>query len=122
MDASLLMWDIHRSIALDTLPPTRTVVHFHLRGSSDRKSRFWLVLDAGTADICLADPGFDVDLYVEGHVRTMVNYWLGHIEFADAVRSGDLVVTGPRALARDFPKWFTRSYFATVQRPEKELV
>jgi DNA-binding HxlR family transcriptional regulator len=122
MDASLLMWDIHRSIDVDALPPRRVVVHFHLRGSSDRQSRFWLVLDDGTADICLTDPGFDVDLYVEGHVRTMVNYWLGHVEFAEAVRSGDLVVTGPRGLARDFPTWFTRSYFATVQLPEDELV
>lgn len=95
-DASLLMWDIHRSIRADRLPPRRVVVQFHLRGSSDKKSRFWLVLDRGTADICLIDPGFEVDVHVEGHVRTMVDYWMGHVEFADAVACGDLQVDGPR--------------------------
>ena len=112
MDASLLMWDIHRNIVVEKLPPRRVVVHFHLRGSSDKKSRFWLVLDGSTADLCLVDPGYEVDVYVASHMRTMVDYWMGHIEFADAVRADELVITGPRDLARAFPTWFSRSAFA----------
>jgi hypothetical protein len=56
MDASLLMWDVHRNIVADALPPERVVVSFHLRGSSDKKSRFWFVLQDGAADVCLVDP------------------------------------------------------------------
>ncbi len=57
-DASLLMWDIHRNIVTDRLPDGRIVVHFHLAGSSDNKSHFWLVLEPGTADLCIiTDPG-----------------------------------------------------------------
>lgn len=115
-DASLLMWDIHRNIDADRLPAHRVVVHFHLRGSSEKKSRFWLVLDAGTADLCLTDPGYDVDVSVEGHIRTMVDYWLGNIEFADAVRQEALTVQGPTRLVREVPRWFTRSHFASVAR------
>ena len=118
MDASLLMWDIHRNIVVELLPPERVVVCFHLRGSIDTKSRFWLVLQNGAADVCLADPGYDVDITVEGHVRTMVDYWMGRIEFADAVRAGDLVVAGPRRLVRALPTWFGRSLFAPVTLPE----
>ena len=118
MDASLLMWDIHRNIVVDDLPPERVVVFFHLRGSIDKKSRFWLVLQNGAADVCLSDPGYDVDLAVTGHVRTMVDYWMGHIEFADVVRSGDLEVNGPRRLARALPTWFGRSLFAPVELPD----
>ena len=122
MDASLLMWDIHRNIVTALLPPERVVVQFHLRGSIDKKSRFWLVLQNGAADVCLADPGYDVDVAVEGHVRTMVDYWMGHIEFADAVRSGDLDVTGPRRLVRALPTWFGRSLFAPVELPDLATV
>ena len=117
-DASLLMWDIHRNVNPDLLPERRVVVAFHLRGSSDGKSRFWLVLEKpGTVDMCLTDPGHDVDLHVTGHVRTMVEYWMGHTEFADAVRNGELVVAGPPKLARAFPTWFRRSQFAPVPLP-----
>jgi DNA-binding HxlR family transcriptional regulator len=116
-DASLLMWDIHRNIDADRLPDRRVVVHFHLRGSSDKKSRFWLVLEPGAADLCLTDPGHEVDVHVHGHIRTMVDYWLGEVEFADAVRGGDLTVTGPTRLVRALPTWFRRSLFAPVPAP-----
>ena len=120
LDASLLMWDIRRNIDSARLPRRRVVVHFHVRGSSDKKSRFWLVLDPDAVDVCIVDPGYPVDVTVEGHIRTMADYWMGEIEFADAVRSGDLVIEGPRHLSRALPTWFLRSGFADVELPELE--
>lgn len=38
---------------------------------------FWVVLDEGHADLCLTDPGHEIDLHVRGHVRTMIDYWMG---------------------------------------------
>ena len=116
-DASLLMWDIHRNVLTDRLPDGRTVVHFHLAGSSDRKSHFWLMLEPGTADLCITDPGHEVDVTVQGHVRTMVDYWLGYTDFAHAVRQGELTIVGPPRLVRALPTWFRRSLFATVELP-----
>ena len=117
LDASLLMWDIRRSIEVDEFPQPRVVVHFHLSGSIDKKSRFWLVLEPDVVDLCLTDPGFEPDLFVDCHIRTMVDYWMGRIEFVDAIREGDLAVEGPRELTRQLPTWFKRSVFATVERP-----
>lgn len=114
LDASLLMWDIHRNVVEEELPDRRVVVHFHLKGSADGKQRFWLVLESGDVDICLIDPGHEVDVHVECHVRTMVRYWIGDATFDDLVRDGDLQIDGPRALVRRFPKWFLRSAFAEV--------
>lgn len=117
MDASLLMWDVHRSVDVDHVPGRRVVVHFHLRGSSDGKSRFWLVLDRPSVDLCLTDPGFEVDVFVDGHVRTMIDYWMGDLELSQAVRAGDLTLEGPRTLVRSFPTWFNASAFASVEAP-----
>lgn len=116
-DAGLLMWDIRRNIETERLPEGRTVLHFHLSGSRDRKSHFWLVLDAGAADLCLTDPGHEVDLKVEAHVRTMIDYWMGHLDFGDAVRRGDITVKGRPRLARAVSTWFRRSPFAAVELP-----
>jgi len=109
LDAALLMWDIRRSVVTDSVPDRRVVAHFHLTGSTSKKDRFWLVIDDGDVDLCLTDPGFDVDLYVDCHVRVMVSYWLGRTEVTEAVRAGELRLTGDRALVRDFPTWFRRS-------------
>lgn len=116
-DASLLMWDIHRNVDLARIPDRRVVVHFHLSGSSDRKSHFWLVLEPGSADLCLTDPGHDVDVEVAAHMRTMVDYWMGRLRFTAAVRAGDLTVSGPSRLVRELPHWFTQSPFASVPLP-----
>ena len=113
-DASLLMWDVHRNVVVEALPEGRVVVHFHLRGSADKKSHFWLVLDAPAVDLCLTDPGHDVDVEVAGHVATMVDYWMGRVDLLGAVRAGDLVVAGPRALVAGLQTWFSRSAFAPV--------
>lgn len=88
-----------------------------LDGSSDRKSHFWLVLNEGRADLCLTDPGHEIDLHVRGHVRTMIDYWMGRCEFAAAVRRGGLTVSGPSELVRGLPAWFARSDFAPVDLP-----
>jgi DNA-binding HxlR family transcriptional regulator len=108
LDASLLMWDIHRKVVPDTLPPHRVVAEFRLSGASRGKHRYWLVLDAGAADLCLVAPGFDVDLIVEADMRTLVAYWLEKVEIDDAIRSGEIRLTGRRHLVRSFPSWFRR--------------
>lgn len=100
----------------DSLPPTRAVVHFHIDGSTDGRSHFWLVLDGHDVDLCTTDPGYDVDLEVRGHARDLLRYWLGDADLADLIARQELVLTGPTGLLRDFPTWFARSQFADVDR------
>ena len=48
LDPKLLMWDIHRRVNLDALPPERVVVRFDFRGepATMRCPRYWwLVLE-----------------------------------------------------------------------------
>jgi DNA-binding HxlR family transcriptional regulator len=117
LDASYLMWNVRRRVEVDEFPQPRVVVHFHLRGSIDKKSRFWLVLEPGATDLCLTDPGFEPDVFVDCHIRTMVDFWMGRTEFAAAIRSGDITLEGPAPLTRRLPTWFLRSELADVDRP-----
>lgn len=111
LDADLLMWDMRRNVVLDEVPERRVVVEFRLEGTRNGRGQYWLVIDGAdrSADLCLIDHGFEVDLSVEGHIATMVAYWLGQDEINGAVRRGDLVVAGTRSLASAFPSWFRRS-------------
>ena len=118
VDVGLLMWDIQRRIDLGALPAREVVVEMEFRGAPRGKGRFWLQFKADEAELCLTRPARGVDLVVSTTPRTMAAIWLGDTSFADAVRTGEIVLEGPRALARAFPSWLQLSVFAPVARAQ----
>ena len=122
LDPHLLLWDMRRRVDLAGLPGRRVVVAFTFIDLSGPGASWWAVLDrddpSRPVDVCDDDPGFDVDLRVTTTLRALTQVWRGDREWSGAARSGDLVVTGPRALARALPGWFRLSTFAAVPRPE----
>lgn len=113
LDPSLLMWDISRNVDASAFPEkTRTAVQFHLTGVPSKYGRWWIVFENGEADLCIKDPGFEVDLYVTAPMRVAAEVWLGRRTIAEAVRSGDLTLDGPKNHISAFPRWFSLSIFA----------
>jgi DNA-binding HxlR family transcriptional regulator len=123
LDPAFLLWNMRRRIALDNLPTRRVVVRFKFSGVAPtyRGPRvFWLMLERTQVDLCIDDPGFEVDLYVEADLAAMAKVWLGDTPFADALRSGKVRLMGPRHLANAFPSWLMLSHFAGVPRPKNQ--
>ena len=113
LDPSLLMWDIQRRLNSERLPDRRVVVQFDFLGAC-AGSR-WLLLEPGEPSVCWDPPGFDVDLVVRADTLAMHRVWLGHLGFADALRSGLIELNGPRDLVRGFPEWLALSLFAPIR-------
>jgi len=116
LDPSLLMWDIRRGLASDALPDRRTVVRIDFVDVRGPRRRWWLIVGDGSTDLCMTDPGFDVDLSVQATLRSLTRYWLGQLEWR-ALLAGGLELSGPRWAQRAFPRWLGRSAFAEVPRP-----
>jgi DNA-binding HxlR family transcriptional regulator len=116
LDPSLLMWDIRRGVRTEHLPEDRIVVRFDLRDVAGAHGRWWLVVGGGEIDLCLTDPGFEVSLHLRVSQRTLTRYWLGQIDWSQAL-ADDLELVGPRWLQRSIPTWLGRSAFAGVERP-----
>lgn len=115
LDPHLLLWDMRRSIALDAVPPGRVVVRFRfrdLRADAD----WWLVIADGEVDVCDFDPGFPVTVRVDADLRAFTRLWRGDIGWAEALRSGGVVLDGPASLRRTLPTWFLPASYA-VPRP-----
>ena len=122
LDLMLLMWNVRRRIDFPRLPARRTVVRFDFRAFRARCRAFrtcWLILERDGSDVCLKDPGFDVDLVVSADAGAMARVWTGAITFAQAVREAGIRVEGPRDLVRAFPTWLLLSHFAQVERPAR---
>jgi len=122
LDPALLMWSMHRRIDLSRLPKPRVVVRFELRGVPARCMQMracWLVLERAGADVCMRDPGFEVDLVIHADIGALARVWAGHLDWTEAVRRGDVKIEGPRALVQEFPRWLLLSHFARVLKPAR---
>jgi DNA-binding HxlR family transcriptional regulator len=117
LDPALLMWDIRRRVEPAELPADRrTVVEFDLAGAPIRQRRWWLVFERGDVDLCLKDPGYEVDLKVASPLRALVSVWLGRLDLGQALRSRTIQLEGASPLARSFSRWFSLSRFAQLGR------
>ncbi|HET7198526.1 MAG TPA: helix-turn-helix domain-containing protein, partial [Burkholderiales bacterium] len=120
LDPGLLIWNIRRRIALERLPARRVLAQVSFTGvpPACRGARdYWLVLERSGVDVCLKDPGHEVDVYVEADLAAMARVWLGDQTFGAAVRERKIRVSGSPALARQFPSWLLLSPFAAVPHP-----
>jgi DNA-binding HxlR family transcriptional regulator len=112
LDPSLLMWDMRRHLDPTPIPPRRCAIQFHFGDLGPAQQDWWLVVEGRTVDLCSVDPGFEVDLYVSGPLRSMTAVWMGLSTVQAEVAAGRLEVTGDRTIARTMQQWLGLSPFA----------
>ena len=112
LDPSLLMWDMRRSLDLTPMPLHRCSVQFHYPELPAARQNFWLVIDNRVVDLCLVDPGYEVDLFVECSLRTMTAIWMGLTSVQAELDAGRIELSGDKALARSIQQWLGLSPFA----------
>jgi DNA-binding HxlR family transcriptional regulator len=74
LEVSLLMWAMRHRVALDRLPSRRVVARFEYRGVPARwrsQRTWWMLLDRTGVDLCVTDPGHEVDLVVTADITAM---------------------------------------------------
>lgn len=112
LDPEILMWWMRGRI--DTAGITeRAVIQVDI---ADRHRLFWLVLEPDDASVCYNDPGFDIDAVLTADLPTLYRMWVGEIELLDAVRTGDIALTGARWIVRGLPSWLRYSPIAATVR------
>jgi DNA-binding HxlR family transcriptional regulator len=110
-DVELLMLYLERSIVPAGLSGTETVIHFHFTDLTTHP-KWWLVVGGDTIDVCVIDPGKDVDVYFTTTVNIMTDVWLGHRTYRHAIGAGDLKIMGHPRLTRSVTSWMTPCPFA----------
>jgi FAD/FMN-containing dehydrogenase/DNA-binding HxlR family transcriptional regulator len=93
----------------DLLPEGRVVVRFDFPDQPTTWRRFWLLVEDGNAELCRKPPGFEEDVQVVADSLAFARWHLGEVEWGDALRSGEIHVTGPRKLTRALPTWNRRA-------------
>ena len=113
MHPSTLIWDIHRLLKTEALPVRRTVLYVEFTDLSKMKL-WWLVVQAGQVDVCLEDPGYEVDLTIRCNLLTLTRVFMGDLSIERAKVSGKLRLAGNPLLIRNMSRWFGLMPFSGV--------
>ncbi|MCB1954057.1 MAG: helix-turn-helix transcriptional regulator [Rhodocyclaceae bacterium] len=119
LDVELLMVYLQRSVLAENLPGDQSVIRFKFT-DLEKLADWWLLVKGCNVDICLEDPGQDVDVYFTTDLRTMVACWMGDDSYRSAILNKRLTLIGPSALTRNVQHWLSNSVFADI-RPAREI-
>ena len=115
LDPRILMWDIKRRIDTKHFPRRRVVLLFEFTNYISKFRFWWLVVDKKDVDVCLKDPGHDVDLVLATDLKTMSSIWMGDLKLQKAIELKLLDLHGSRDLQRNIFKWFSLNTFSSVK-------
>lgn len=114
LDPTLLMWDIQRRIDCERFPNKGGyTVHFTLRGAPKERKFWWLVIKDRQVDLCIHDPGYDINLYVDACLKPLTDTWMGRLSIDKAIKNKDIILNGESKYVKSFSKWFLLSPFAS---------
>ncbi|TNE40544.1 MAG: transcriptional regulator [Alphaproteobacteria bacterium] len=114
-DVDFLMLYLERSVDPSKLVGDVTVVKFHFTDLKEQ-SDYWLMIEGDRVELCLKDPGRDVDVYFSSTVRTLSDVWMGDRTYREAIKAGDLDIQGIAALTRNVSAWLRPSIYVDAPR------
>lgn len=115
LDVELLMQDFRRLIDIEQLPAGRTVIRFTYPELNEF-SHWWIVIEEnGKRELCIDNPGKEVDVSFRCSLRTMVEIWAGDTTLSKAKKAGLLHVAGNPVLVRTASKWLRTSLVSSIR-------
>ncbi len=114
LDAGLLMWDMRRSVDVSQFPNRKVVVQFEYPDAPRGANLWWLISDEGKVDLCLNDPGFEVDLIINCSLAVMTSIWTCQSDFDQAVKAREIKVLGDKELANNLSSWLCSSLLSKL--------
>lgn len=109
LDAGLLMWDMRRSVDPSIFPGHRVVVQFEYPDAPRGAGNWWLISANGEVDLCLKDPGYDVDILIKCSLKVMTEIWICETSFNESAAKGDVLIMGHPELTGKLQGWLRSS-------------
>ena len=115
LDASFLMWDMRRCVRVAHLPGAQGVISFDFPDAKKGMKHWWLVVRDGDVELCLEEPGNEVDLTINTSLQTMTQIWMGDCTLGHARAKGLIQIHGTTRWVRSVGDWLGPSPFAHVK-------
>jgi DNA-binding HxlR family transcriptional regulator len=113
-DVGGFMWDFHRTLNTESLPDGETVILVQISDRIDLNT-WWVIANVESVDLCLQDPGHEVDVYLTATLPNLVALWLGDMSVREAVEARTVFLDGPRHLINAAQDWMAQSPLVGVK-------
>lgn len=120
IDHGLLLWDMERTVQGRAFGDRRTVLQLEFTDLPAGQRVWWFVHETPRAELCLDEPGFEVDLYLTTTVPDMIYIWRGDLSLQRALEDGRLEAHGARDLVKRLGAWLNLSPLASVGPARRE--
>ena len=114
LDASLLMWDMRRTIDPEVFPNNRVVIHFNFFDAATGELDWWLISENEVVDLCHDDKGYDIDIFIQCSLSTMTSVGTCQSTFNDEVKKGKINVYGSTTLTKNLQEWLKSSLLSRL--------
>ncbi len=114
LDSGLLMWDMRRSIDSSAFPKHRVVVQFEYTEVSRGASEWWIVSENDNIDLCLNNPGHEIDVIIQSTLEAMTEVWVCKTSFEEAVAQGKIKTLGDPKLISGLQGWLRSSLLSRL--------
>ncbi len=115
IDLGLLIWSLERSVKADAFGSERSVVQLNFIDQPSGKDAWWFVNENSACELCLHDPGFDIDLHLSCSLSDMIYIVRGDLPVSRAIADDRLEVHGAAAARRKLSAWLNLSPLAAVK-------
>jgi hypothetical protein len=78
-------------------------------------SNWWIKIGDGVVDLCVDNPGYEVDVFFTAGLRTMTEVWMGDISLQKAQNDGRLMIHVVSRHLQNIKTWFPLHRFAKVR-------
>lgn len=110
-DPGFVLWSWAKYyLAPDELPGQRVLVEFTFPDERPTNSRYWLLAEHGSAELCYSHPGGEADVFVTARSDAFTRWHVGLLDWRRALADGTITVHGTHKLARAVPTWNRHPY------------
>ena len=122
IDLGLLIWSLERSVRADAFGTTRSLVRLELTDQPKHKRLWWFLNQDGACELCVDDPGFEVDLYLACSLPDAIYLVRGDLVLRKALETGRLEAIGSKAARRVLGDWLNLSPLARIASQRLDAV
>lgn len=114
IDLGLLVWSLESSSNPNAFGRRRCLIRLELTDQTEAKRLWWFLNHKGRCELCVDDPGGDVNLYLACTLPDAIHIIRGDLTTTAAVDAGRLEMLGDAWAARAFGKWLNLGPLAQV--------
>lgn len=115
INLDLLLWALENSVEPAVFGKRRAVVEIQFPDQPKHKRRWWYLNEEDRCELCIKEPGFDVDLYITVSLPDMIYIWRGDLDLRAAMNDGRLEAHGSARAMKALPRWLGVGTLAHVQ-------